>query len=90
MLSALMTAWAVATTILVALLIYRALLSMKEDDQLFLTAGEENMALEQQRLITKLRSVSKASLFVGILSGALLLAIASMWTYQQFTRPPIE
>ena len=89
MLSALMVVWSVATTILVALLIYRSLLSMKEEDRLFLTKAEEHEEAEQQKLIGKLQTVGRYSLVFGILSGVLMLAIAGMWTYAQIMRPPI-
>ena len=86
--NALIWVWAVATAILVGLLIYRGLLSMKEDDQLFLGEGERHMAAEQAAIVGKLQVVSRYSLIVGIVSGALLLAIAGMWTYQELMRPP--
>ena len=88
MLNALLVVWGVSTTALVGLLIYRALLSMKEDDQLFLGEGERHMAAEQAAIVGKLQVVSRYSLIVGIVSGALLLAIAGMWTYQELMRPP--
>ena len=88
MLNALLVVWGIATTALVGLLIYRALLSMKEDDQLFLGEGERHMAAEQAAIVGKLQIVSRYSLIVGIVSGALLLAIAGMWTYDQLMRPP--
>jgi hypothetical protein len=84
-----MVGWSVATTILVALLIYRSLLSSKEEDRLFLTKAEEHEEAEQRKLIVKLKSVGRFSLAFGILSGVLMLAIAGIWTYEQFTRPPI-
>jgi hypothetical protein len=88
MLNILLVVWGVATTALVGLLIYRALLSMKEDDQLFLGEGERHLAAEQAAIVGRLQVVSRYSLMVGILSGALLLAIAGMWTYEQLMRPP--
>jgi hypothetical protein len=81
--------WAVATTILVALLIYRALLSMKEDDQLFLDAAEAHLEKEQLQLQSRITVLSKYAIIFGCVSVALMLAIAGVWTYQQFTRPPI-
>jgi hypothetical protein len=86
--SALIWVWAAATAVLVGLLIYRALLSMKEDDQLFLGEGERHLAQEQAAIVGKMQVVSRYSLIVGIVSGALLLAIAGMWTYEQLMRPP--
>jgi hypothetical protein len=89
MMSTLMVVWGVATTILVALLIYRSLLSMKEEDRLFLTQAEAHEEREQQKLIVRLQAVGRYSLALGIVSGVLMLAIAGMWTYAQFMRPPI-
>jgi uncharacterized membrane protein len=89
MLSALMYVWGVAITILVVLMIYKALLSNKEEDRLFLTKAEEHEEQEQIKLIVKLKSVERVSLIFGILSGVLTLAIAGMWTYEQIMRPPI-
>ena len=90
MLSTLALVWAVATVILIGLLIYRALLSMKEDDQLFLSAGEQHLEQEQQILVGKLQSIGRYSMILGILSVVLLLVIAGLWMYQELTRPPIS
>jgi asparagine N-glycosylation enzyme membrane subunit Stt3 len=90
MLDALFVAWSAATVILVLLLIYRALLSNKEEDRLFLDAGEAQLEQQQQVLIGRLQSINKYSVLFGILSGLLLLIMGGLWTYQQFTRPPIS
>jgi hypothetical protein len=84
--NALIWVWAAATTVLVGLLIYRALLSMKEDDQLFLGDGERHLARAQEQIVGKVRAVGRYSLIMGIVSAVLLLAIAGMWTYQQLNR----
>jgi hypothetical protein len=89
MLSALTIGWGIVTTVLVVLLIYRALLSNHEEDRLFLTKAEEHEEQEQIKLHGKLRSVGRYSLIFGILSGVLMLAIAGIWTYAQIMRPPI-
>jgi len=86
--NALIWVWAAATAVLVGLLIYRALLSMKEDDQLFLGEGERHLAQAQAAIVVKVQTISRYSLIVGIVSGALLLAIAGMWMYEQLIRPP--
>ena len=88
MLNILLVVWGVATVALVGLLIYRSLLSMKEDDQLFLGEGERHLAQAQAAIVVKVQTISRYSLIVGIVSGALLLAIAGMWMYEQLIRPP--
>lgn len=90
MLSALFTVWVVATVILVGLLIYRAVLSQHEDDQLYLSAGERHIEQEQQLLVSKLQAIGKYSLILGSFSVLLLLVIAGLWTYEQLMRPPIS
>jgi hypothetical protein len=90
MLSALMAGWVAATVVLIGLLIYRSLLSMREDDQLFLGTGEQHLEQEQQVLVGKLHSLGKYSVIFGLLSAVLLLAIAGLWTYDQLMRPPIS
>jgi hypothetical protein len=70
------------TVILVALLIYRALIGMREEDQLFLATGEEHQAAEQQVLQARIHSVNKFAVWLGILSGLLLVAMGSMWVYE--------
>ena len=73
--------WASVTVVLVALLIYRALIGMREEDQLFLASGEEHMAREQQVLQTRISHVNKFAVWLGVLSGLLLIAMASLWVY---------
>jgi len=85
-----MAGWVAATVVLIGLLIYRSLLSMKEDDQLFLGTGEQHLERQQQVLVGKLQSLGKYSLIFGVLSAVLLLAIAGLWTYDQLMRPPIS
>src|SRR2546428_12602967 len=46
-------AWGIITGVLIILLIYRSILSSKEEDQLFLDAAEEHMAKEQRQIRTR-------------------------------------
>lgn len=89
-LSVLTVTWGVATTILVALLIYRAVLSNKEEDQLFLNATESHLEQEQLQLQSRLSALGKYAMIFGAVSVVLLLTIAGIWTYQELTRPPIS
>ena len=73
--------WASVTVVLVALLIYRALIGMREEDQLFLASGEEHMAREQQVLQARISNVNKFAVWLGVLSGLLLIGMATMWVY---------
>jgi hypothetical protein len=81
MFNVLTLSWGSVTVVLVALLIYRALIGMREEDQLFLASGEEHMAQKQQVLQARIHSVNKFAVWLGILSAVLLIGLASMWVY---------
>jgi hypothetical protein len=80
---------AVVTVILAVLLIYRAVLSTKEEDQLFLDAAAAHQAEEQQRLQSTLTKLSRYAMVFGALAVVLMLAILGLYTYEQLMRPPI-
>jgi hypothetical protein len=81
MLNVLTLSWASVTVVLVGLLIYRALIGMREEDQLFLASGEEHLAREQQVLQARIGHVNKFAVWLGILSALLLIGMATMWVY---------
>jgi hypothetical protein len=75
-------AWGIVTTLFIALLIWRSLLTTHEDDQLFIDAAEGHMAREQQELLAKIGKLSRPIVTSGVAAGALLLLIAGMWLWQ--------
>ena len=79
--------WGVVTTLLVALLIYRSLISMKEDDQLFLDAAASRLEKEQEQVRTRLARLTPYARILGATSGLLLVTTAGLWIYDQFTKP---
>jgi hypothetical protein len=74
--------WGVLTGFLIILMIYRATLLNHEDDQLFLGAGESNMAREQAELLVKLNKLEPVIKSVAWASGILLVGLGSFWFYQ--------
>jgi hypothetical protein len=84
--SLLLTVWAVLTTALVILLIYRSALAMHEDDQLFLNNSESPLEREQQQVMQRMKQVRP---FVNILSassGLLVLVMAGLWVWRGWNR----
>ena len=79
--------WGAVTAVLAVLLIYRSTVSMKEDDQLFLDSAESNLEKEQQEVRRRLERLSPYTKILGATSGLLLVAMASLWVYEQFTKP---
>ncbi len=47
----LLVTWGVVTGLLVIMVIYRATLSSREDDQIFLNKAEDNMMASEQRVV---------------------------------------
>jgi hypothetical protein len=84
MLNVLTVSWASVTVILVGLLIYRALIGMREEDQLFLASGEEHMARKQQVLQVRISNVNKFAVWLGVLSGLLLIGLGTRWVLENF------
>jgi hypothetical protein len=77
----LLIAWAVLTTVLVLLLIYRSTLTMHEDDQLFLSEGESQMEADQVETLRKISRVTPYVQALGAASAVLIAVIAGMWLY---------
>ena len=78
----LLIAFGIVTALFLILLIWRSLLEGHEDDQLFLDAGEANMAKEQQALIQRINTLSKPIMVLGVLAGVLLVSSAGLWLYE--------
>ena len=74
--------WGVVTLALIVLLIFRSVLELKEEDQIFLDKAEDHLAREQKMLVDRLLRLSKPIAVLGVTSGVLLLAIAGMWLYE--------
>lgn len=82
----LLIAWGVVTAGLVALFIRRSMLSMREEDQLFLDKAEEHMLKEQQVIVGRIQKMDRLVWATGILSAVLLLVLAGVWIYHGLTR----
>ena len=84
--SVLLTLWAVLTTALVVLLIYRSALSMHEDDQLFLDSAESHLEKEQKQLMARMNRVRPFVTILGASSGLLVLLMAGLWVWRGWNR----
>ena len=82
MLTPMMIFWAVITVVLAGLSIYRSILVMYEDDQLFIDSAEAALAAEYAGRLRKIKHVETVLKVFTVASGALFLAIAGLWFYR--------
>ena len=78
----LLIVWAVLTTILVILILYRSTLTLHENDQFFLDESESHIEKEQKELLAKVHKLSPFVNLLGATSGILILVIAGLWVYK--------
>ncbi len=82
LLSALWVFWSSITVALAGLLIYRSLVAMKEEDQLFLDPAEWQLEREQRAILTRLHKLTPLIRTLAVVSVVLLAFIAAIWIYR--------
>ena len=82
LLPSLLIVWGSVTAVLAVLLIYRSLVAMEEDDQLFLDPAEWQLELEQQSILRKLGRLTPFIKGVAAVSIVLLAVITGVWIYR--------
>jgi hypothetical protein len=80
----LLLSWGVVTVALICMLIYRSVLSTREEDQIFLDPAGESMASEQRALVTRIEKLGRPITALIVISGILLAAIAGVWLWQGY------
>ena len=81
----LFSVWGLVTVALVALLLYRSFLESREDDQIFISKGENHMAAEQRVIIGKVTRLGGPIKALSIASGVLLVVCVGVWLWAGFT-----
>ena len=83
----LLIVWGVLTAVLLGLLIYRALLTVHEEDQIFLDRAEAALEREQLEVLKRIGRLDPMVRWLGAVSGALLLFLVVWWIYQGLYGP---
>jgi hypothetical protein len=84
MMLGILAAWGAVTAVLICMVIYRSTLSSREEDQIFLCAGEEFMAAQQRALVARIERLGRPISALMIVSGALLATLAGVALWQVF------
>jgi len=82
LLTVLWVLWGVITAFLAGLIIYRSLIGMKEEDQLFLDAAEAQLQTEQQAIVARVERLAPYVKSLAAASGLVLVLIAGIWIYR--------
>ena len=78
--------WAILGVATLALALYRKFVSMREDDYLHLSAGEERLIPQQVATFRKIGSIDRWGVTLTIVTAALGLALAALYLYQAAMR----
>ena len=78
-----LVAWLGVTALLVVLFIVRAVVSLREADQLYIDPGEEKLLAEQRELVAKLDRLRPYLIGCFVASAVLGLATFGLWVYRQ-------
>lgn len=74
--------WAVLTVVLVGVWIYRAIIGMHEEDQIFLDRAEAALEQNQIETLQRINRIDPILKGLAIASGGLLLILGAVWVYQ--------
>jgi hypothetical protein len=78
----LLVTWGVVTAILICVLIYRSMLSNREEDQIFLDNASDAIASEQRALVMRIEKLGRPIAALVVVSAVLLVAVAGLWIWQ--------
>jgi hypothetical protein len=73
--------WGIVTVLYFVLFLYRSIVGMKEEDTLYLSAGESRMEAEQREVMKQINKLDAYSHKLGYASLAMTLILAGMWIY---------
>ncbi len=76
--------WGAVTAILVGLIVYRATIANREDDQVFLDSAGESRAREQREIVARIEKLSTPIKLLTISSVVLLLIAGGAKLYEGF------
>lgn len=80
----LLAVWGVVTVVLICMWMYKSALENREEDQIFLSAGEQHIATEQRSIVQRIEKLHRPLVALTLVSGVLLAVAAGLWVYQGF------
>lgn len=78
--------WAILGVATLALALYRKFVTMREDDYVHLSAGEERLIPQQVATFKRIGAIDRWGITMTIVTVVLGLALAAMYLYQAAIR----
>jgi hypothetical protein len=73
--------WAIVTALYFLLFLYRSIVGMKEEDTLYLSAGEARLEAQQREVMKQINKLDSYSRMLGYATLAMTVVLAGMWVY---------
>jgi hypothetical protein len=73
--------WAIVTACYVVIMVFRSIVGQKEDDSLFLSAGEARMEAQQHEVVKRITKLDVYSHWVGAVALTFTVILVGMWLY---------
>ena len=74
--------WGAITAVFIVLMIWKSLVGMREEDQIFLDDAEARFEKEQHEIVEKIKRITTYAKGFGIASAGLLLVIVGIVIYR--------
>jgi len=85
LLTLLSSSWGVITLVLIGVVVYRGILSTREDDQIFIDDAEQHYYQEQQLIIARMSRLRGPIIALSLASAVLFLSAVGVWIYQGYS-----
>ncbi len=76
--------WLAVTIVYALLFVYRAVVGAKEEDTLYLSAGESRMAEEQRQIMQRVHKLDPITRIFGFAAAGMTVVLAGVWGYGVF------
>ena len=76
--------WLAVTVIYIALFVYRSIVGAKEEDSLFISAGESHMAEEQRLIMQRVHKLDPITRIFGFATLGMTIVLGAVWGYSVF------
>ncbi len=73
--------WGIVTAAYFALFLYRSIVGLKEEDTLYLSAGEARLEAQQRQVMKQITKLDSYSHKIGYAALGLTVLLAAMWIY---------